>query len=244
MCGLTDIGKVREVNEDYVITKSNAYGDVLLIVADGMGGRNNGDYASRYVCEGFLNAFMSRRRKFSKGKRIASWMYKVLNGLNRHIFIQTKTNKTFGKMGTTFSAVILSGRYMVTAQVGDSRIYIINAEHKLQQLSVDQSYVQYLENAHKIDERAKLSHPERHKITNAIGIRLRANVDLKIFEYSKQTVLVCSDGLYNNVSVSNIESILRGNDNPERKCKQLISFANSNGGSDNISVVVWETTNQ
>ena len=84
------------------------------------------------------------------------------------------------------------------------------------------------------------THPERHKLTNAIGIRGEALVDLKTYQYKGETLLLCSDGLYNNVPFYDLQSILRGNETPERKCYQLIAFGNSNGGSDNMAAVVWE----
>lgn len=243
MFALTDIGQIREINEDYCETRINAFGEVLLMVADGMGGRNHGDYASKYLCDYLAKEFLSTTKRFRSPRRIKHWIYKNVNLANRHLYLKRKSVESKKIIGTTLSLVILSGNYMVIAQAGDSRVYIINRDNNLQQLSVDQSYVQYLEHSHLITSEEKATHPERHKITNAVGIRYRVNLDIKSFDYSNQKILICSDGLYNNVPESNIASILRGNETPERKCKQLVSFANSNGGSDNLSVVIWETNN-
>lgn len=240
---LTDKGLVREANEDSVATCINAFGDILLVVCDGMGGRNRGDYVSKRLCTKLSKAFNEISKKFKNEKQIEKWLYSTINSINRDIYKKSQDDAAFKGMGSTLSAVIISGDILMTAQVGDSRIYCINNENKLEQLTVDQSYVQYLEHAHKIDEQTAKSHPERHKITNAIGIRYDCNIDFKSFAYVGQTLMLCSDGVSNNVANNEISSILKSNDTPERKCKQLINFGNANGGSDNMAVIIWEANN-
>ena len=85
-----------------------------------------------------------------------------------------------------------------------------------------------------------LTHPQRHVLMNALGYYPSLELDVKVHPYNNETILLCSDGLYNNVPERNISAILSGNDSPEEKITHLISMANANGGSDNIAVVVWE----
>ena len=237
----TDIGKVRKDNEDFADARINAYGQIILIVADGMGGRNKGDYASRRIGNGLIKDFLDFDKPLLKPEALSKWLYKTINKYNREVFKKANSDEAFKGMGTTLTAVIIGGGFIVTAQVGDSRLYWINEDSKLEQLTVDQTYVNYLKNNKKLTQSEISTHPERHKLTNAIGVRFNALVDLKTIDYHGERLFLCSDGLYNNVPFYDLQSILKGNESPERKCFQLIAFGNSNGGSDNMAVVVWET---
>lgn len=238
---LTNIGKVRETNEDFAGARINAYGQLLLIVCDGMGGRNKGDYASKTLGEGLIKAFLDLDKQFEKPAQATKWLYKTANALNRKIFDKAKSDETFKGMGTTLTAAIIFDSHMIVAQAGDSRLYILK-DKELTQLTVDQTYVQHLENIHKLSKEQIAVHPERHKLTNAIGIRYNALIDIKTYEYSGENVFLCSDGLYNNVPLQDLKSILRGNDSIERKGAQLVAFGNANGGTDNMALVIWENS--
>ena len=150
------------------------------------------------------------------------------------------SDKAYEKMGTTLSLVLLIKDKMYTAQIGDSRIYIVK-DNALTQISTDQTYVQYLLHQKKLTPEQIASHPDRHKLTNALGVRRVVSVDVKEYDYHNETILLCTDGLYNNVPHADMESIIKGNESTERKCQQLILFGNANGGSDNMAVVVWES---
>lgn len=237
----TDIGRVRPDNEDFAEARVNAYGQILLLVADGMGGRNKGDYASKHIGEGLVRDFLDFDKPILKPDALSKWLYKTINKYNREIYQKAHSDEKFQGMGTTLTAVIIGGAFIVVAQVGDSRLYKIDLDSKLVQLTVDQTYVNYLRNNKKLTESEISTHPERHKLTNAIGIRFNALVDLKVFDYHGENLFLCSDGLYNNVPFYDMQSILKGNDSPERKCYQLIAFGNGNGGSDNMAATIWET---
>ena len=237
----TDIGKVRKDNEDFADARINAYGQIILIVADGMGGRNKGDYASKCIGNGLIKEFLDFDKPILKPDALSKWLYKSINKYNREVYQKAHSDEIYKGMGTTLTAVIIGGGFLVTAQVGDSRLYWLDADNKLEQLTVDQTYVNYLKNNKKLTQSEISTHPERHKLTNAIGMRFNALVDMKTIEYHGERLFLCSDGLYNNVPFYDLQSILKGNESPERKCYQLIAFGNSNGGSDNMAVVVWET---
>lgn len=239
---ITDLGKVREANEDFAGARINPYGQLLLVVCDGMGGKNKGDYASKTLGNGIIKAFLEVEDEFIKPGRVTKWLYKTINKINREIYNKSKSDKAYAGMGTTLTAAIIYDNNLIVAQVGDSRLYRLNGP-SLQQVTVDQTYVQHLNHAHKLSEKEISSHPERHKLTNAIGVRYNASVDLNVYPYHGEKVLLCSDGLYNNVPLQDLSSILRGNEAIERKAAQLIMFGNANGGTDNMAAVIWESKN-
>ena len=237
---LVDRGRVRDTNEDSAIATVNAYGNVLLAVADGMGGANKGEYASSTLVKSLVQDFQNLEKELTTPKQIATWLNKIINNANDKIFKLASENEDYNGMGTTLSLCMLVKDILVTAQVGDSRIYIID-NNKLEQISVDQTYATYLLHEKKISPEEVATHKNRHMLTNAVGTKKPLNVDINYREYHKEKILLCSDGLYNNVSTPVIESILRGNDTLDRKCFQLIAFGNANGGSDNMAVVIWES---
>lgn len=238
----TDIGKVREQNEDFAGARINAYGQLLLVVCDGMGGKNKGDYASNTLGEGLIKAFLENDKEFVKPSQAGKWLYKEINSLNRKIYEKSKSDASFKGMGTTLTVAIIYSDNLIVGQVGDSRLYRLS-DSQLEQLTVDQTYVQHLNNAHKLTKEQISSHPERHKLTNAIGIKYNASVDIQLLKYNGEKLLLCTDGLYNNVPLLDIKSVLSGNDSLDRKVNQLIRFGNFNGGSDNMGVVIWENNN-
>ena len=237
---LTDKGRVRDTNEDYAVTSINAYGNILLIVCDGMGGANKGEYASSTIAKTIVKEFNENEKEFTNPNQIKKWINKVVSKANKVVFEKAQKEKEYLGMGTTLSLVILAKDILVSAQVGDSRIYLLK-DNKLSQLSVDQTYVQYLSHNNKITQEETVTHKDRHKLTNALGTKKIVNVDINDYIYNHEKILICSDGLYNNVSEKIIESILVGNDSLDKKCQQLIAFGNAGGGSDNMAVVIWES---
>ena len=237
---LVDKGRVRPTNEDSAMACTNCFGNVLLVVADGMGGANKGEYASSTLVNSVVKDFTEMEKELTSTKQIAKWLNASINKANDKIFEKASKNEEYKGMGTTLSLCFIAKEMLVTAQVGDSRIYIIE-DNKLKQISVDQTYATYLVNKKEISKEEAAIHKNRHMLTNAVGTKKPLNVDINAFEYHKEKILLCSDGLYNNVSSSVIESILRGNDTLDRKCFQLIAFGNANGGSDNMAVVIWES---
>ena len=239
---ITDVGKVRKTNEDYADIRANAFGQIIMLVADGMGGQNKGDYASNTIGKGLVKEFLEIDKPFTKSKQVTKWLYKAINKYNRTIYNKASGSKDYSGSGTTLTCAVIFEDKIVIAQVGDSRLYWLNENNKLEQLTVDQTYVQYLVATKKISLQEAHTHPDRHKLTNAIGVKYNALVSFSELTYNKQRILICSDGLYNNVPFGDMQSILKSKETPERKCYQLIAFGNSNGGSDNMAVVIWEAS--
>lgn len=235
----TDIGKVRLTNEDQANATVNAKGDVFLIVCDGMGGQNKGELASSIAVSHLLDDFNSS--KFLSILDVQFWLNRHIRAVNKYIYNEARQNALYRGMGTTLTCVVIYKNSMIIAQIGDSRLYQVK-HNDLIQITKDQTYVNYLYNTGQITKEEMATHPRRHMLMNALGTYPSVEIDIATKPYNNETLLLCSDGLYNNVSETTIASILKGKDTPEEKVNELISIANSNGGSDNIGIVIWEAT--
>lgn len=234
----TDIGKVRMTNEDRAGAYTNAKGNILLIVCDGMGGQKKGEYAAQIALDVISESFL-KKQKFLNALGARNWLFGVVREANRKIYDEANKNAQYNNMGTTLSLVLIYKSTFFTVQVGDSRVYELR-NHQLEQLTDDQTYVNYLYKTGKIKKEEMATHPKRHVLINALGMFPSVEFDFSSHPYLNSTLLVCSDGLYNNVSNQEILSVLRGKDATNQKANELIAIANANGGSDNIAVAIWE----
>lgn len=235
----TDIGKVRVNNEDQAIALTNASGNVLLLVCDGMGGQNKGDLASSLAVNTIVGSF-KERKGFLNTYFAKLWVGAAIREANRCIYEQAQSNPNYRGMGTTVTLLLIIKDIAIMGHVGDSRCYFLKNHHDLTQMSEDQTYVAYLLRTQQITPEEALTHPKRHVLMNALGVYPSASIEIKSFPYLNEEVLLCSDGLYNNVPLDGISSVVKGNDSVEQKVNELIAIANKNGGSDNIAVVLWE----
>lgn len=239
---LTDKGKVRKINEDYASALINPFGNLLMVVADGMGGASKGEVASSNLVNHITHSFISLEKEFKNEKAMHKWVYKVVKEANAKIYLKANSDEKFKGMGTTLSLVLLVKDKLLTAQVGDSRVYLL-VDNKLTQITEDQTYVNFLIKSKGMPKEIANTHPKRHKLTNALGTKRRLNVDINVRDYHGERILICSDGLYNNVPENDMASIIRGNDSLDKKANQLIAFGNFNGGSDNMALILWESEN-
>ena len=222
----TDIGRKREVNQDYVFVSDQPVGNIpnLLIVADGMGGHNAGDYASKFVVE-VLKKELAKSRE--DGPR--AMMKKAIASANHQLIAESKTDARLEGMGTT----------LVAATVIDSRLYLLNDE--IRQLSKDHSLVQEMVRLGGLNAEEAKHHPDKNIITRAIGVK--EDVEIDFFEHRLKKgdiILMCTDGLSNMVEDEEIFQIVRSSRDVVEAVEQLIERANSNGGKDNIGVIVAE----
>lgn len=240
----TDIGRVRKTNEDQAMILMNSFNEVFMVVCDGMGGTERGDVASKMAIEMLAASFKKKKkhRYLSSDRR---WITKTCKAINKKIYSLSekirKQNKESAKlgMGCTMVAVLISGNKMMVANIGDSRAYILR-KGELEQLTTDQTYVDYLIRTGKIDEEGAKSHPDRHILTNALGVYNSLSLSIIDKPYTGETVLLCSDGLYNNLDSKEIANILQTDERSDQKVISLISIANHAGGSDNIGMALWE----
>lgn len=233
-------GQIRVHNEDVASVVINANNDVLLVVADGMGGYKKGDFAARVAVDTIVEAFKNHPR-FMSSAAIVRFFRRAVKKANRTIFQESETDIELKNMGTTLVAALIHSNILVLLNIGDSRAYYYNG--KLTQLSVDQSFVQYLVNTKQITLEEAKSHPKRHVLLNALGSLPSCNMEITKFKYNNEKVFLCSDGLYNSLESMDIEAVLATEDTSEQKGQMLISLANKRGGEDNIAVALWEPDN-
>ena len=232
----TDIERKREVNQDYVFVSDQPVGNIpnLLIVADGMGGHNAGDYASKFVVE-VLKKELAKSRE--DGPR--AMMKKAIASANHQLIAESKTDARLEGMGTTLVAATVIEHTLYFANVGDSRLYLLNDE--IRQLSKDHSLVQEMVRLGGLNAEEAKHHPDKNIITRAIGVK--EDVEIDFFEHRLKKgdiILMCTDGLSNMVEDEEIFQIVRSSRDVVEAVEQLIERANSNGGKDNIGVIVAE----
>lgn len=233
-----DLGKIRLSNEDESKILINSNGDLLMMVTDGMGGANKGDFASLEVINYITEAF-KKRKKFYSTFDCIHFIRRTLKIVNKKIYDLSYSDTNYKGMGTTIILAFLYNNNLIVANAGDSRCYALSKK-EFKQLSEDETYANYLYNSGQIKEDEIKTHPKRHVLINAVGIYPSISLNVKVYKYNKESILLCSDGLYNNVNTPDIENILRTDDSTETKVNSLINVANFNGGSDNISVALWE----
>lgn len=204
----------------------------VYIVADGMGGHQAGDYASKCTVETMVREI---RGCFEKSPiRILSKAIRIANDQVRK---KAREDESLLGMGTTVVAATCLGKYLQVANVGDSRLYIINDE--VRQITRDHSLVEEMVRMGGIDREAARNHPDKNIITRAIGARDTIEIDFFHEELkSGDIVLMCSDGLTNMLEDEEIGRILRSQGTIEERAEELIEAANQNGGRDNIAVIV------
>ena len=233
-----DIGKVRKTNEDRSLAVVDPYGDVMLVVCDGMGGENKGDLAASLAIE-TIDELFRKVRRFKTPLSAKRFIKKCFKIANKIIFNESNTREVYKNMGTCISATIITEFFMVTGQMGDTRIYKLE-NGRLEQMTTDHNLAMREFRMGNITKDEIKTYKNRHVLTNALGIHKVAASDIEEYEYHGESIFVCSDGLYNNVSEIELESILKGNDSTSQKVNELINLANANGGSDNIAAVLWE----
>ena len=234
-----DIGRVRRTNEDRTLALVNAYGDVILVACDGMGGENKGDFAASLTIE-TIDELFSKVKRFKTAFGAKKFIRKCLRTANKTVFNESHTHEMYKDMGTCVSVAIVTENFFVTGHMGDTRIYKFG-RGAFEQITIDHTLAQREFRMGRITKEEIPTHRDRHVLTNALGLHRVVACDIQEYDYHGETILVCSDGLYNNVSETELFTILKGNDNTSQKVNELVQLANANGGSDNIAVVLWES---
>lgn len=234
--GITDIGRKRKVNQDYVFASQQPIGKLsnLFIVADGMGGHNAGDYASKYTVETIVEEASALEE--TEPEKILGHAIKVANDKIRR---KAGEDSNLAGMGTTVVAAVCQDGELCVANVGDSRLYLIR--DTIRQITKDHSLVAEMVRMGGLAKEAARNHPEKNIITRAIGASRTVNVDFFTVELTKgDMILMCSDGLTNMLEDEEILSIIQTEDDIRSRAHALVKAANDNGGLDNIAVVLIE----
>lgn len=236
---ITDIGRQRQMNQDYVFVSEISVGKLpnLFMVADGMGGYKAGEFASKCTVETVVNeaSFINEKQPI----KILSAAIQKANATVRH---KSVSDDNYRGMGTTLVAASFDGKDLLVANVGDSRLYLLS--DKLRQISTDHSLVEEMVQMGELERGKARTHPDKNIITRAIGVANHVDIDFFEVEEIKtgDIVVMCSDGLSNMVDDSIIEAVVKGKGTLKEKANMLVDIANNNGGRDNIAVILVELT--
>ncbi|PDW03812.1 protein phosphatase [Candidatus Viridilinea mediisalina] len=253
IAGRSDVGRVRELNEDTFYAGEFARSDgtvgILLLVADGMGGHQAGEVASALARDGLkqtlTNALSSGVPKNDDDATWHALLTQAVTSANQQIYSHGQHYGQQGGIGTTLTAaVIVDGRAHI-AHVGDSRAYLINAQGLTDEgrtwnpLTSDHSLVARLVDIGQLTPAQARSHPQRNVVYRSLGSDARVEVDtLSQALAPGDQLLLCSDGLTGYVEDEELAAVLLAEASADRACERLIALANQRGGSDNITIVI------
>lgn len=227
--GLTDPGCVRQNNEDtYLLSPDTG----LYVVADGMGGAQAGEHASKLAVE-TVASFIA-----NAGHADGDTLARAFQEANNRVMNAAASDTSLEGMGTTLVAALESGAEVLIASVGDSRAYVHDGQG-LTSVTEDQTWVHEVGRRLGIDETSLRTHPMRHVLTMAIGV----SPELRVHSYALKPepgtmILLSSDGLHGVVDANLIATTLAGNGSLESKCRRLIDAARQAGGPDNITALL------
>lgn len=231
---VTDVGQKRQVNQDYVYASDEPVGNLpnLFVVADGMGGHNAGDFASSCAVQTLVHAIQK-----DENQNPIKIIRNAVEEANRKVLEEANLHAEMSGMGTTMVLVTIIDDYAYVANVGDSRLYLI--EDQILQITKDHSLVQEMVRRGLITREEAKDHPDKNIITRVLGIGPEVEVDFfDIHLKSSSVLLLCSDGLSNMVSDEDIWRIINTSRELKEAGVRLVSLANENGGKDNIAVVL------
>ena len=236
LAGKTDVGRVRQENQDDYRAGELPGGAVWALVCDGMGGAKGGREASQGACNVIENFFQEQYAQCGAGQE-EPFLKKALLYANRFVFQKAAHEEALAGMGTTAVCALVRSGNVYLCHAGDSRAYLIR-DRKLTQLTHDHSYVQELVDCGTITEEEAEHHPQKNIITRALGVDYRLAPEFTAAKLKREDrLLLCTDGLTNMVPVEEMEELLAQGtfyDLPDR----LIEAANAHGGSDNITALL------
>lgn len=231
---LSDKGLVRSLNEDFADFYEDEFRNIY-VMADGMGGHNAGEVASRLAVETTIDYLRNQKNSEKSDEKLEN----AIKEANRVIYEKSKSDNALKGMGTTITACLVEDETLYVANVGDSSCFIIRQDNIIK-VTKDHSLVQNLLDSGSITEEEALNHPNKNIITRALGTN--ENVDVDIFDFKLEgitKIILCTDGLTNEVNKSEIYDIVTQND-METACRSLIELSKLKGGRDNISVIIFE----
>lgn len=234
--GVTNTGLVRELNEDNYFVSNEPVGSFqnLFIIADGMGGQNAGEVASKLAIDEFIDY---TKRNVDTSDTIEERFIKGIEYTNNVIYNSAKYNIEYRGMGTTFIVCTVVDDTLYIANVGDSRLYIY--DNTLKQITIDHSYVEELIQAGQITRNESITHPDRNIITRALGTYKDIEVDVFKIDVKHVTkVLLCSDGLTNMLIDERINEIISSDKDLDKQGVQLLEESLKKGGTDNITFII------
>ncbi len=231
---LTDPGKVRDHNEDSVTIVKNESGEILLALADGMGGHKGGEIASSIAITHIGKRFMETYKVGHKEDAI-KFLQEIVSEANMLLYKYVEDNPESEGMGTTLVMALLTDEFLLYGNIGDSSGYAIKKD-KLYKITNDHTLVNLLVRSGELTEEQAKDHPKKNVLMRALGANMTVEMDIFDVERDVQGIFLCSDGLTNMLDDAQIENVLDSSLTIDGKLQKLINKANNRGGTDNISV--------
>lgn len=236
---LTDVGKVRSHNEDSVTILRNQSNEVLMVVADGMGGHRKGEVASSLVVTFLGKRFTSMGTLGTKADAI-NWLKNILDEMNQAIIDYGNSHADSRGLGTTAVIALITDNYLIIGNVGDSSAYVMK-NGKLHKVTKPHTLVNLLVEAGDLTEEEARNHPKKNVLLKALGSGDKAEPDVLDVDNEAEAVLLCSDGLTNMLTDEQIEKVLIDPElELEEKIIKLVRKTNARGGVDNVSIAYLE----
>ena len=224
------------MNQDYVFASEGPVGSLpnLFLVADGMGGHNAGDFASKGTVEAIVECLNA-----TEDDSIIGMLELAISRANTRIHTEGSSQEALHGMGTTLVAAVIQEQTLYAANVGDSRLYLIG--DTIRQVTTDHSLVEEMVRLGGLDPENARNHPDKNVITRAIGVDSSVEIDFfRTTLYPGERILLCSDGLSNMLSDEELFTIVKREQDLSASAEALVEAANANGGYDNIAVVLVE----
>lgn len=236
----SDVGKRRKNNEDSFLVKHFNEDVSLVIVADGLGGYLSGEVASKLLTE-VISSYIENNIKnitLKSEEEIKAILENSVIKANEKIYNLEKTDEKYEGMGTTVVAILKVAEDIYYTSIGDTRMYYIPEYYKyIKQITEDDTYVNMLLKTKAITLEEAKNHSQKHVLVKAVGVAKTIDVKVEKLELPYGILLLCSDGLTNMVEDKEILQIIKNN-KFENVADALVDMANTNGGNDNITVVL------
>ena len=233
-CYLTDPGMVRDHNEDSVTVVKNISDEILLAVADGMGGHRGGEIASSIAINILARRF-SQQASIGTKEEAIDWIKRIVIEANTAIYKYTEEHPDSVGMGTTLVLAIHTNDFLLFGNIGDSSGYVIKNK-KIHKITTDHTLVNLLVKSGELTLEEAKDHPRKNVLMKALGAT--SDVDMDVFDVTDEIegILLCSDGLTNMLSDEQITNVLIEDHTGDEKLQKLIIKSNNRGGTDNISI--------
>lgn len=235
---LTDPGKIRDHNEDNVTIVKNDSGEILLAVADGMGGHLCGEVASSIAITHIAERFKSISSIGNK-EDAESWIQSTVSEINALIYKYTEEHPESLGMGTTFVCAILTDDFLLYGNIGDSSGFAIK-DNKIQKITNDHTLVSLLVKSGDLTEEEAEHHPKKNILLKALGATTSVDMDIFDVETDVDGILLCSDGMTNMLDKEQILRVIQEDTTIEERLQKLIFKCNNRGGTDNVTVAYLE----
>lgn len=233
-CYLTDPGKVRDHNEDSVTIVKNITEEILMSVADGMGGHRGGEIASSIAINVIARRFSETTSIGTKDEAI-SWIQNIVGEANKAIYKYTEEHPESEGMGTTIVIAILTKGFLLFGNIGDSSGYVIKNK-KLHKITTDHTLVNLLVKSGELTLEEAKAHPRKNVLMRALGAMQDVEMDVFDITDDVEGIFLCSDGLTNMLSDDQVTKVLNEEHTGEQKLEKLVIKCNNRGGTDNISI--------